>query len=169
VVGSASGIVRLVLLDNTVLTNFARADSIQLALDVWLGDACSTSDVLAEYQAGVLGHSLPADAWQHLPVVTLTDQERQFAAVLPPPLHTGERSCLAVAVRRHGLFASDDSRARIEARRGGIALSGSVGMLRIGVQQHMLSLAEANRLLRIMIGNGYHSPVLTLDELLSNL
>lgn len=104
------------LLDNTVLTNFARANAVQLALDVWLGDTCSTPEVMAEYSAGVKGHALPANAWRHLVVVPLTDQERQFAAALPLPMHTGERSCLAVVVHRHGLFASDDSRARTEAR-----------------------------------------------------
>jgi len=155
-----------VLLDNTVLTNFARANAVQLALDVWLGDACSTPEVLAEYSAGVKGSGLPVDAWQRLPVVMLTNQERQFAAALPLPMHTGERSCLAIAVHRHGLFASDDSRARTEARIRGVSLSGSVGMLVLGVQQNVLSSVEANRLLRIMIGNGYHEPVSTLDELL---
>ena len=51
---------RLVLLDNTVLTNFALVDRPDLVLDLWGPNCATTTEVMAEYQAGIIGRGLPA-------------------------------------------------------------------------------------------------------------
>ena len=61
---------RLVLLDNTVLTNLALVNRVDLVIRLWGAAACTTAPVLAEYQVGVQSGLLPADAWAGLPVVT---------------------------------------------------------------------------------------------------
>ena len=56
----------IVILDNTVLTNFALVNRPDLLFELW-GDSCATTPaVMAEYQAGVTAGKLPANIWQAL-------------------------------------------------------------------------------------------------------
>jgi predicted nucleic acid-binding protein len=160
---------RPILLDNTVLTNFALAGEADLVLRLWPGRACTTPSVLDEYVAGAAVGVLPADAWAGLPVVTLTQDERAFAAGLSPRLGAGERTCLAVAVYRQGLLVSDDLDARRAARQRDVPTTGSVGILIRCVQRGHLARDGANHLLAEMIAQGYRSPVADLNLFLDEL
>lgn len=117
-----------VLLDNTVLSNFALVERTELVMDLW-PDACTTPAVEAEYAAGTEGRDLPADVWERLTVLTLTPVEKAFAIRLNQRLGAGERSCIAVAHHRSGLFASDDYDARREAQALQIPTTGTIGIL----------------------------------------
>jgi predicted nucleic acid-binding protein len=157
---------RLVLLDNTVLTNFALVNRPDLVLDLWSSSSATTSAVMTEYQAGVTSRSLPADIWDPLLQLTPNSVEKDFAEHLSPKLGSGERTCLAITVHRQGMLVSDDAEARREAQRFGLPLTGSIGILVLNVRQGKLTRAEANALLEEMIVLGYRSPVPTLDDLL---
>ena len=109
---------------------------------------------------------VPANAWSNLAIVSLTPEEEAFAARLPPRLGAGERSCLAVAYHRHGLFASDDLDARAPARQYEIVITGTLGILLQSMRIACLTLDQANSLLLDMIAAGYHSPLDRLDSLL---
>ena len=159
-------LVRPVLLDNTVLTNFALVDRTDLVMDMWPSAACTTQPALDEYEAGAASGLLHPDAWARLPVVTLTEEELAFAASLPPRLGAGERTCLAVAVHRQGLLASDDLDARRTAKRHGVPLTGTIGILVLGVRRDCLARDQADRLLTELIALGYRSPVEDLNLLL---
>ena len=74
-----------------------------------------------------------------------------------------------MAVHRQGLFVCDDAKARREAQRHGITVTGTLGVLVLNVRQGILMLREGNALLADMIAQGYRSPVTTLDDLLKNL
>ncbi len=155
----------LALLDNTVLTNFALVGQEELPLRLWPG-ACTTPAALGEYLAGVATGALPADAWQDLSQVALTEEEQASVAGMAVHLGLGERSCLAVAISRSGALVSDDLPARKWAREHGIEVTGTVGILLAGVRRGYLSLEQANALLTAMIAAGYHSPMESLDALL---
>ena len=157
---------RPVLLDNTVLTNFALVGRQDLVMRLWPRAACTTPSALDEYAAGAASGLLPADAWVGLPLVTLTESEATFAASLSPRLGAGERTCLSVAFHRRGLLASDDWDARRAARQHGVPQTGTVGILVLCVQRGYLSRDQANALLAEMIALGYRSPVASLDPLL---
>lgn len=159
-------ITRPVLLDNTVLTNFALVGRTDLAMRLWPATACTTAAVLAEYGAGVAAGLLPPTAWDRLPVATLTEEEAHFAASLPPKLGAGERTCLAIAVHRRGLLASDDRDARRIAQKHDVATTGTIGILVLCVQQNYLSLEQADALLAEMVALGYRSPVSSMGSLL---
>ena len=163
---AAATLARPVLLDNTVLTNFALVGRTDLVMRLWPTAACTTSSVLDEYGAGAASGLLPADAWTDLPVVTLTEEETAFAASLSPRLGAGERTCLAVALHRQGLLVSDDLDARRAAREHGVPKTGTIGILVLCVRRGHLSREEANALLTEMIALGYRSPVASLDPLL---
>lgn len=155
-----------VLLDNTVLTNFALVARPDLVLDLWGTHCATTLAVMVEYQAGVSTRGLPADIWDVLDQLSPQPAEQDFADRLLPRLGQGERSCIAIAVHRQGLFACDDAEARREAQRLGLTVTGSIGILILNVRQSRLTLANGNMLLADMVAQGYRSPVATLDDLL---
>lgn len=157
---------RYVLLDNTALTNFALVGRPDLILNLWGSDCATTTAVMAEYQAGIVSRGLPAQNWDSLTQLTLQPAEQVFADRMSLQLGIGERSCIAVAVHRQGLFVCDDAKARHEAKRHGVLVSGTIGILILNVRQGDLTLAKANEILANMIAQGYRSPVLVLDDLL---
>ena len=157
---------KLILLDNTVLSNFALVNRTDLVLRLWAAAACTTSAALLEYEAGAAGGILPPAAWASLSVVALTAEETAFAAHLPPRLGAGERTGLAVAVHRQGLLATDDLDARHAARQHGVSTTGTLGILVLGVRRGYLTHGQANTLLAGMIAAGYRSPLDSLDPLL---
>jgi predicted nucleic acid-binding protein len=156
----------LILLDATILSNFALVRRSDLVLRLWADRACTTPATHGEYQAAVDIRLMPAEAWANLPIVTLCDAEVVFAAELSSRLGAGERSCLAVASHRQGLLASDDRDARRTAHHHKIPVTGTLGILVLCVQQGHLSKEEANALLEKMIAAGYRSPVGDLVSLL---
>ncbi len=154
------------LLDNTVLVNFAAVERPELVLQTWPGAVCTTPAVREEYRQGVANDILPESVWSQLPLCELTEEEVAFSSRLSARLGAGERTCLAVAHRRDGLFVSDDADARAEARDRAIPVTGTLGILARAVEQGRISLEEGNRLLARMIEAGYRSPVERLDTLL---
>lgn len=154
-----------VVIDNTVLTNFALVDGAELILRLWPATACMTPSVLDEYRFAAASGLVPADAWADLPVVSMTEEETTLAASFSTRLGAGERACLAVAVYRHGLLASDDLDARRIAQQQNVPLTGTIGILTGCTRHGYLSREEANNLLTEMIALGYHSPVDSLDRL----
>ena len=153
-----------VILNATPLTNFALANCPELLLKPWAGNIYTTPDVMDEYQAGVVNGKLPADMWEKLPVISLTDVEESLKLQMSARLGRGERSCIAVAHERKGLLVTDDLDARRAARSLGVAITGSVGVLVTCVQAGLIPLQEANLLLAKMVTAGFHSPVLSLDD-----
>ncbi|MDX1418168.1 MAG: hypothetical protein R3293_28470 [Candidatus Promineifilaceae bacterium] len=129
---------RLILLDNTVLTNFALVNRPDLVRELWSVDIATTVEVMAEYQAGIVGLGLSAHNWKNLARLTMQPAEQSFADQMRPQLGSGERSYIAVAVHRQGAFVSDDAYARREARRHGVAVTGTVGVLALNVRRSKL-------------------------------
>ena len=157
---------RLVLIDNTVLSNFALVGRESLVMRLWPTAACTTLAALNEYKAGASRGLLPPNAWAGLPLVTLDKDEAAFAAGLSRRLGKGERTCLAAAVHRRGRLASDDRDARRAARAHDVPRTGTVGILALCVRQGFLPKAEANAILGKMIALGYRSPINSLDPLI---
>ena len=156
---------RQIVLDNTVRTNFALVKHTALVLRLW-PTACTTAEAMAEYQHGASLSRVPAQAWSKLPIVSLSETERSLADSLSPRLGAGERTCLAVACERHGLFVSDDLDARLSAQRLGLEITGTLGVLVLSVKRKLLSRQAANDALAAMIASGYRAPLDRLDTLL---
>ena len=154
-----------VVLDNTVLSNLAVVQRTDLLTLIWSDLVITTKEVLAEYQEGVARGLVAAEAWVELPAVTLSLEEQALSQSFAPRLGPGERSCLAVALQRIGLFVSDDADARSAAGKLGVPVTGTLGVLAVAVVRGHLTLDDANALLSRMITAGYRSPVLSLDSL----
>jgi predicted nucleic acid-binding protein len=155
-----------ILLDNTVLVNFASVERPDLILDGAFDPVCTTPAVIAEYEAGAAAGRVPEDIWTSLPRVECTAEEDEFVRTLSDRLGAGERTCLAVAHHRNGLFASDDADARAAAHQHSIPVTGTLGILAASVQQGSLPRTQANTLLTEMIDAGYRSPLNRVDSLL---
>jgi len=159
-------VTRRVVIDNTVLTNLAIVGRSDLIALVWAERACTTPEVMGEYRVAAETGLLPTAAWNSLRVVAMTGDEVGAADALSRRLGAGERSCLAVAPNRGALVLTDDADARATARRYGIPVSGTLGVLALAVRRGHLTLAEGDRLLAAMIAAGYRSPVEKLDVLI---
>ena len=153
----------LVLLDTTILTNFALVGLTSIPRDLWGNQVGTTSEVIEEYNAGVKSASLPQEEWRGFNIHILSDEEQALGVRMFPKLGKGERSCLAVAIARSAMLATDDQLARRVAQLHKIELIGTLGILKVSVQQGLLSQLQAQRKLEEMIAAGYYSPVLKLD------
>jgi predicted nucleic acid-binding protein len=154
------------ILDTTLLSNFAhlqRPDLIHQAL----GEALATTPkVISELRVGEAEGLVPASDWSWLEVLELTPAEQSLAAEFSRQLDPGEAECLAVATTRGCKFLSDDFAARRLAKKQGLEISGTLGVLLILVDRSHLTLEESDALLGILILSGYRSPVKSLRELL---
>lgn len=157
----------IVVLDNTVLTNFALVNRTDLIYQLWPGIVCTTFAVHHEYQSAVEQGLLPENCWIDLPVVDLTQAESQLANNIPGKIDLGERTCLALAITRQGLLASDDLKARQIAVSFSVPITGTIGILAACVKSGIITSDMGNDLLRHMIAAGYHSPFDNLDLILS--
>ena len=155
----------MILIDNTVLSNFAlihHPDSIQHA---FIEDVGTTEQVFHELERGVQLGRLPEYPWTWLQRLHLTEVESVRFCQFVKHLGAGEASCLAVAVQRICKIATDDKDARQWAVRLTIPHTGTLGILAMLVNQDTITLFEGNMWLRQMIERGYHSPIQKLDEL----
>jgi len=150
---------RLVLLDNTVMSNFAQAQVVSAVYDLWGQEVCTTPDAFAEYQTGVAMVGLPHLAWRDIQIIKPSEDEQSFGIELSARLGKGERSCLSVALMRNGVFATDDLFARQVAQRYKIAIIGTVGILLLCIKRNVLSNTQAQTTLEKMIAFGYRSPI----------
>jgi predicted nucleic acid-binding protein len=154
----------LVLLDTTILTNFALVGLTSILRDLWGDRGATTKEVLEEYAAGVETGKLPHEEWTHkLKTITLSPEEQVLGINMFPKHGKGERSCLAVAIARGAILATDDQLARRAALSHAIELIGTIGILKTCVQSRLLSRIDAQRKLEEMIAAGYYSPILKLD------
>ena len=148
----------MILLDTTVLNNFAHVERPEL-LRLVLPDAATTPLVIQELEQGVSSGYVPSCDWQWLPVVHLTPSEQEALTLHLSVLDAGEASCIAVALERNAGLFTDDLQARHLARGQGIAVSGTLGVLSALIAKGYLTVAMADELLQKMVSHGYRAPV----------
>lgn len=156
----------LLIADTTVISNFAYANRLDILVSI--GSIYITEDVLNELEAaknrGVISIDFPH---HHIEVLILNEDEKETFTRLSSRFGRGEASCLAIALHRNEGILTDDLDARRFAQRGGIPVSGSIGILVKAIEGGQISLEQGNDLLRIMMANGFFSPVESLDQFLS--
>ncbi len=163
------------ILDNTVLSNFAVAGKLDALARLYAKGAFTTIEVLEELKRGSeKGYSYlnsavkvieRGNAWLKI-AETESAEETRLRLEFDEFLHPGESSCLVYALSRDMILATDDLAARKLASRRGVKLTGTIGILVHMVRSDLLSLADANDVLSTMIGDGYLSPCERLDDLL---
>jgi predicted nucleic acid-binding protein len=155
----------MLLLDNTVLSNFASISQIELLI-LALGDRIAiTKQVLDEFNAGIRTGRLPETKINWLAVIELETEENALYQKLLTRVNAGEASCLAIAKMRNGRVLTDDRDARKLAAQLQIPISGTLGILLRLIQIEALTFEHGNTLLQQMIAKGYRSPVQRLEDL----
>ena len=157
----------MILIDNTVLSNFALAGEINLIRDYCQGKGVVPGYVFAEFERGVKeGIFTNANLWW-LETLTLEDaKEKSLFEIFSKRLGVGESACLAIAISRGYDILTDDMAVRKIAMREGVRLSGSIGVLLELIRINRISLEKGNAILSSFIKHGYFSPVDKLNELI---
>ncbi len=155
-----------ILLDNTVMSNFAVIERPDLLNCILPGQIATTKEAFAELRAGISKGLIPSGDWSWLDVLSLTSQEQKSFTLLTSSLGDGEASCLAMAASRGYRVLTDDRIARRKAHSMTIPTSGTLGALKLLVEQGILKQEEGEIYLQQMIAAGYHSPVTKLAALL---
>ena len=150
------------VLDNTAVSNFAVVGRMDILRDRYGGRLLVTPEVLVEAEQGpgrgVLRRALD-EGWVELRKVYADSEEYVvFVELRDRGLGMGEASSIAVcSAGGTWVFVSDDLDARKEARRRGVDVVGTYGILARHVVDGALSLDEGNELLRRMIEAGFRS------------
>ena len=157
----------MILVDDTVLTNFALIGQLGL-LRLAFGDTTlrTTSKVCQEFKKGARKGVFQETDIRWLKNVRLSTRERQRYEMLCRRFGVGEASCLAVALERGVPLATDDWKARNLLRQFGGGVTGTLGILKKLVLNGRLSIEEGDQILGLMIEEGYFSPVEHLTEIL---
>ncbi len=156
----------MILIDNTVLSNFALVGELILLEDYCQGKGATTDYVLTEFEIGVKDGIFINTKLDWLKkLVSIDVKEQSFFETLSKRLGKGESSCLAIAIYRGYDLLSDDMTVRKIAMREGVRLSGSIGVLLELIRIDRITLEKGNTILRGFVKHGYFSPLDNLNEL----
>ena len=164
------------IFDTTVLSNLAAVSRLDLLQQRYRDMALTTVEVSDELRKGVqAGYGYLEDVLKQIQAISPSgwlrivapefESEHQLRGEFDLLLDPGEASCLALAISRGLILATDDLAARQLAQERDVLLTGTVGILIAMVRDGSLSLTEANAILAEMIRLRYRSPVDRLDEL----
>ncbi|HLA00384.1 MAG TPA: hypothetical protein VJZ24_01955 [Thermodesulfovibrionales bacterium] len=155
----------MILLDNTVLSNFALVKQMAL-LKEYCGDkAASINNVFDEFKQGVKERIFADTEFDWIRGLDLSEKENTMFLNFCKKLGKGEASCLAIAISRGHDLLSDDMAVRKIALREGVRFSGSIGVLLELTRMGRIGLEKGNEILNGFIKCGYYSPVNKLDGL----
>lgn len=161
-----------IIFDSCVLSNFALSGSFAIIKRLYGNQSYVTSFVSTEIMRGIqrgqasllIIQEAMSDGW--LKEATLeSKEEKALFELLSVSLGLGEASSIGIARVRGLLFASDDRVARREASLLGIKLTGTLGILKKAARRKLISLENADLILKRMIEYGFRSPIRSLKEI----
>lgn len=156
------------LLDATVLNNFLKIGRLGLLGQLFPRSLRMTTQVYDELKAGGFEPQIQkcvAEGWLRL-VPLESGREAHLYGEYARSLGPGEAASLAMAACRSWALATDDRAARTAARSAGVGLTGSVGILILGVRGGAITRSEGDQLLREMRHIGYRFPLTSLEGLI---
>jgi predicted nucleic acid-binding protein len=160
-----------VVLDTTVLSNFASTGTVDRLVDI-TERPVTVSAVKTELEEGAtqehgfLDAALDClgDGIAVLGTEALSDTE---TAEIRERLDRGEAESLRGAIEQEGTLATDDRAARTVATEQGVPVTGSVGLLVLGIQRGVVDADTANRWLDDWrTKRGYYAPVERIENIL---
>lgn len=160
-----------VVLDTTVLSNFSSTDSVSFVTAV-LKSPVVVLAVRDELERGLeMGHDYLDSAVGaldgELPVRTLTS-DRSYQDIRNQ-LDPGEAESLIGAINHDGTLATDDLAARRVADEREVPVTGSIGLLVLGVECDHIDRDTADEWLDAWREQrGYYAPVESVSEILDN-
>ena len=157
----------MIVIDNTVLSNFARTNHLQLLELFCRNRGLIVQAVREEFQRGINRGLFPETDLSWVNQIDITDSKEIYLSQrYRLELGNGESDSLAIAVSRNHELLTDDRKARQIGFREQVRVSGSVGVLGSLIRRSTISLLEGNQVLKEFINAGYFSPVEELDDLI---
>lgn len=157
--------------DCVSLSNFALSDSLPLLVKRYSGRLGVTVQVADEISEGVRdGYAKLAgiqdllNAGAFILIAPTVSEHDRYGAFLRT-LSAGEASTIAVAAERGGVVVTDDLAARAVCQGKRIPFTGTLGIMQACVNDKLVSSAEAENILALMIAAGFYSPVQHLSDL----
>jgi len=159
-----------VVLDATVLSNFASTGTVDVLVDI-LDWPATVSEVQTELERGYArDYEFLDDALARIgDDITLVGVEEQSTGetAIRDRLDSGETEALLGAMAREGTLATDDLAAREMATERGVPVTGSVGLLVVGIRRDEIDASTANGWLDDWRATrGYYAPVERIEEIL---
>lgn len=151
------------VLDDTAISNFSAVGRMDVLRERYGGRLLVTPEVVSEAERGPSPDDLRRaleDGWVELRRVYADSEEYPvFVELRGRGFGLGEASSIAACSAGGGrwVFVSDDLDARNEARRRGVDVVGTYGILARHVADGALGLDEGNGVLRRMIEAGFRS------------
>lgn len=164
-------VVQPVCLDATVLSNFASSAATDQLVTI-LERPVTVSAVQTELERDrSQGYDVLEDALDHLggeiEVVDVRTTDSETVTGVRERLDAGEAASLRCAIDRDGTLATDDLAARRLASVQGVPVTGSVGILVLGIRRDVIEIERANEWLTTWREvRGYFSPVDRIEEAL---
>ena len=162
-----------VVLDTTVVSNFASTDSISLLVAI-LESPVVVPAVRDELERGLeTGHeyldTAVAALDDQLPVRALSSQNEADLQNIHDRLDRGEAESLLEAIEHRGTLATDDLAARKVADQRDVPVTGSIGLLVLGIESDHLDGDTADEWLDTWRARrGYYAPVESVTEILGD-
>ena len=159
-----------VVLDATVLSNFASTGTVDVLVDM-LDRPTTVPAVQTELERGYArDYDFLDDALARIgDDITLLGVEElsSGAAAIRDRLDSGEAEALLGAMAHEGTLATDDLAAREMATERGVPVTGSVGLLVVGIRRGEIDASTANQWLdNWRATRGYYAPVERIEEIL---
>lgn len=165
-------VVQPVVLDATVLSNFASSGTVE-KLVVILDRPVAVPTVREELERGYeQEYGFLGTALDHLgdgiDLLEVTERDEDTVSEIRRRLDAGEAESLLGAIEYSGMLATDDLAARTLAAGYEIPVTGSIGILGLGVRRSILDVEEANEWLGIwQERRGYYAPVDRIQDVLT--
>lgn len=164
----SDGYPKPIFLDATVISNYASMNSIEFLVDILEAPVVAPA-VRDEIEQGVdFGH-------EYLTSAVEVFDEGLVVSDVPPKigrmnlrkrLDPGETEALRGAVERDGTLATDDLAARRLATELDVPVTGSVGLLVLGIKREHIDSETADKWIDIWrTERGYYAPVESVTEL----
>lgn len=172
----AAALAQPVVLDATVLSNYASSGSVGWLIEL-LSQPVVVPAVRDELEAGQAhGHAFLAAAIEllgdDLSLLDVTDDPQEGLperSVLRAELDPGEADSLRCAIAHDGTLATDDLAARRLAGKHDVPVTGSVGLLVVGIERGVIDVTTANEWLDTWRAErGYYAPVERVEDALDD-
>ena len=163
----------MIVVNATVLSNLARVNRLRILKELF-GEILIPMPVYEEILKGIdagydflksVDELVEREDWIVLGFFKDEHEKRIFKNLLKS-VGYGEAAGIAMAKRRSLHFFSDDRVAREVAKEQGVEISGTLGILKVAVEEGKVSTNEADQVLQEMIRSGYRCPIQSVKELL---
>ena len=149
-------------MDNTAIANFSAVGRMDILRGRYEGRLVVTREVLLEAGKGPRPEAIRQaieEGWvEARPIYTDSEEHGVFVALRNRGFGIGEAASIAVcSTGETWVFVSDDLDARREARRRGLGVAGTYGILAREMAVGRMSLEEGNELLRRMVEQGFRT------------